>query len=272
MASTTTTMPGVIVSETNRYGDILLKVPNNMGNLEEHYFLEQEIVYDPKQGYIVHLEVSDETVPLIPEDFRFITVRKIDGFKKAIYANECVINKCPKIIDDAVTGAVVVLTVSLDTNPGTLNVVFVKDRTKDKLTNPAGTMDNNETHIQCAIRECYEETGIRLNKDLRQIGSLEYIANVFEIKWPGTGIIYYTHAILTETEMNALVNFSCDEIEKVYVYPVTSDAGVDITEIDGIPISKHHQVAANHAISKITGKKYDWRSESLNYLKDFRLF
>ncbi len=35
----------------------------------------------------------------------------------------------------------------------------------ERISLPKGHIENNETHIECAIRECFEETGIMLNKD-----------------------------------------------------------------------------------------------------------
>ena len=43
------------------------------------------------------------------------------------------------------------------------NVLLVKGRDKNKWSFPKGHLKGNETIHQCALRECYEETGLILN-------------------------------------------------------------------------------------------------------------
>lgn len=279
-----------ITSRTNKYGDILLKVPKalqgtNESEIVKNYFDQIGYVVG-SQGYIIHQEVHEfakynEFTLDLPSDFRFITHVDKPSVHDiiAIYANESVLKKCPKVIDDKVLGSVLVLTVSSVSPESSsenyqcpLHLVLVKDRTKDYLTSPAGTMEPGETFEQCAKRECYEETGVVVNSKLAHIGTLEYNANVFEVKWPGVAQMYHCHATLSEKEMENLRTFECDEIEKVYVYPIKEDLLFQESEIDGISVSEHHQTAANHAMFKLKGKTYPWKSECPKYLKDFKLF
>ena len=43
------------------------------------------------------------------------------------------------------------------------NILLVKGREKNKWSFPKGHLKGNETIHQCALRECYEETGLVLN-------------------------------------------------------------------------------------------------------------
>ena len=43
------------------------------------------------------------------------------------------------------------------------NILLVKGREKNKWSFPKGHLKGNETIHQCALRECYEETGLILN-------------------------------------------------------------------------------------------------------------
>ena len=262
-----------IVSKTNKYGDILLTVPHDKGNLVE-YFETLEVPYDSTKGYIVHLEVRDETLPTFPDDFRYITAREENGRKFVVYGNDHVIASSPKVIDEEVNGAVVVLTVSLDTSPGELYVVFVKDRTKRYWTNPSGTKEPGETYVQCAIRECKEETGVSPNTTFKQIGDLQFKYSVFEVIWNGGAMIYSTHAVLSAAQFEALKQFNCDEIGKVQVIPVSPSEPINIdniTSIDGDPVSAHHLLAAQFAVHR-GSKDIDWESKYPDYLEGFRLY
>lgn len=256
-----------ITSTINRYNDVFLQVPSHLANLQEHYFEKEGVKYDPNQGYVVHFDVSSAgCTPLVPNDFRYITTRD----NKAIYVNNTAFEKAPKIINNAVSGAVMVLTVSLETSPSRMNVVFVKDRTKSYYTNPAGSREPNESFEQCAIRETFEETGVRVNTALTQIGSFGYLPFVFEMKWDGIAIIYHAHATLKDVDFEHLKQFSCDEIEKVHVEPVTKN-GIEISKIEDVPISDHHRLAANYILAKNRGEKLDWKADAPTYLKDFKL-
>lgn len=44
------------------------------------------------------------------------------------------------------------------------NVLLVKGRRKNKWSFPKGHIEGSETVHQCALRECFEETGISLNE------------------------------------------------------------------------------------------------------------
>lgn len=281
----------MIESYVNKYNDIVLKIPSNLSNIQEHYFDANHIRYDPCQGYIVHLELCDETVPLFPEDFSFVSTRNVSTTNNAsttnntstnsniktiyIYANECVLNKCPEIVDNKVSGSTVVTTVSTSESPTNVYLVLVKDRTKDKLTNPCGTKNSRESYEECAERELREETNLRLFSKLIEIGSMTYIANVHDFKWDGDSMIYYTHVFLTEKRLLELKSYSCDEIEKVCVYPITIGEWIkkeNVESFTSFKVSNHHLVSANHALGKLWGKKYDWESEYESYLKEFKLY
>lgn len=48
-----------------------------------------------------------------------------------------------------------------------------------RISLPKGHIENNETKLECAIRECYEETGVVLTKDdfVKELPSYQYEFN-----------------------------------------------------------------------------------------------
>lgn len=238
----------------NIYGDTLVEI-----NSEDalNVFLT-DIKENTQSPYIIHYK-SNNTKPEIILNFKHITYRK--GIH--VYANDAVIKKCPKLINEHVSGSAVVLQVKYEDS---LYNVFVKDRTKKYITNPAGTLEYNESYEKCAIRECKEETG--LNVDINEsdmIGSFGYVYTLFEMKWPGEAKIYKCIKEVTKEEFNTLKSFECDEIEKIHLVP--SHSLQKELSIEGVPISAHHLLAARYVHFNI-----DWESEKPTYLIDFKLF
>lgn len=130
--------------------------------------------YSSNIGWIFHLK----QVPLLPDDVQLIHTRP-DGVK--IYANERAIRKSPPLVRSVGTneletsGSIFVL--HLCDHDGQEYVVFVKDRTKNYITNPAGSRDAGEEFRVCGIRECWEETSYRVpdDKHVLEIGSFECV-------------------------------------------------------------------------------------------------
>lgn len=238
----------------NIYGDSLVEI-NSKDQLNTFLC---EISNDNSTPYIIHFTSTSEDKDSIP-NFTHITYR--NGIN--VYANQAVIKKCPKLINERVSGSTVVLQVKYE---DTLYNVFVKDRTKKYITNPAGTLEYNETHEKCASRECKEETGLNIEineKDL--IGSFGYVYTLFEMKWPGEARIYKCIKTITKDEYESLKTFECDEIEKVHLVP--SDSLEKDMSIDGVSISGHHLLAARYVQFQI-----EWEPEKPTYLTDFKLF
>lgn len=238
----------------NVYGDTLVEIDS-----EDvlNKFLS-ELNEDTLTPYIIHYHCESETPNIIPK-FKYITYR--NGVN--VYANDAVIKKCPKLIKGMVSGSTVSLQVKYE---DVVYHVFVKDRTKKYITNPAGTLEYNETHEQCASRECKEETGLNVEiteKDL--IGSFGYTYTLFEMKWPGEAKIYKCIKKLTKDEFEMMKTFECDEIEKVHLVP--SQSLQKELSIDGVPISAHHLL-----IARFVQSPFDWEPEKPTYLNNFKLF
>jgi len=243
----------------NKYGDTLLKVTK--GTRELNNYFDANGGYDPSKGYIVHspsflgsivcCSNSDSPMKLVAQTN--------DVFA---YANEAVTKKCPKLINNQVSGSTVVLKVVVGSEKYS---IFVKDRTKGYITNPAGTLEYNESFIDCAIRECYEETGLKVQiATTNEIGSFGYNYTLFELQWGGLAKIYETTVELTYAEFGDLLNYQCDEIEKVYAVKNLEKS----MKLDNIPISDHHLLA-----SRFSDDKYlHWETETPTYLRDFQLY
>lgn len=98
----------------NIYGDTLVEI--NSKNVLDAFLCE--IHNDNSTPYIIHF--TSENIFEIP-NFVFITHR--NGIN--VYANEIVIKKCPKLINERVSGSTVVLQVKYE---DIVYNVFVKDR------------------------------------------------------------------------------------------------------------------------------------------------
>ena len=259
-----------IENYTNKYNDIVIKIGTNFDdNAENKMKLELLLEnYDPKIGYILHIHenVKISIMTSLPKgEFEHITTKK----EVLVFGNNRVIKKSPLLVDGETSGSITVLRVE---NNNIEYVVYVKDRTKDRLTNPAGTRDLNETFMECASRECWEETSVRPKEnELKEIGSFDFTSHIFEVNWIGRAKVFSTPTIhLSNDEFKTLQTFECDEISNVYYVPIEN--GVinwnSITK-EGHLLSEHHKLCANYAISN---GSYDWEKESPNYLKNFILF
>jgi 8-oxo-dGTP pyrophosphatase MutT (NUDIX family) len=264
-----------IENYTNKYGDIVIKIDSEYDeNVENKHDFEDLLKdYDPKVGYILHIhgDVKLWIINSFPKgEFKYITTR--NGM--FVYGNDRVIEKSPLLVDEETSGSITVLTVEYE---NTKHIVFVKDRTKNRWTNPAGTRDLNESFEECSSRECWEETGIRPSINLlKQVGCFDFSSRIFEVDWPGKARVFMTPVIHTsDEEFNALLNFECDEISDVYCIPIIL---VDNKEIidwestiinDGHLLSEHHKLCADYVISKGT---WDWEKQKPEYLTNFSLF
>lgn len=251
----------IIKKTVNFYGDTLVEIKT--GEALSVFLNELNTIASSNTTippYILHINCENDHIETIP-NFVYITKRN----NIAVYANESVIKKCPKLINETVSGSTVVLQVKYD---DTLYNVFVKDRTKKFITNPAGTLEHNESYEKCASRECKEETGLDVEiseKDL--IGTFGYIYTLFEMKWPGEAKIYKCVKTISKDEFESLKGFECDEIEKVYLVQSHLLENVGEMTLDGVPVSSHHLLAARYVQFKV-----DWEVEKPTYLKDFKLF
>jgi len=255
---------------TNKYGDFVIKIDSEYDdNVENKHDLEDLLKdYDPKIGYIIHIhgDVKLWIFNSFPKgEFEYITTR--NGV--FVYGNKTVIEKSPLIVNEGISGSITVLIVE---NNFKKYAVYVKDKTKDYLTNPAGTRDLNEKYIDCASRECWEETSIRPSTEsLKQIGSFDFTYRVFEVDWPGKAKVYTTPIIhLSDYEFDTLQKFECDEISDVYCIPIENDIiNWETVTNAGHLLSDHHKLCSNYAV--LNGD-YDWKKETPNYLKNFILF
>jgi 8-oxo-dGTP pyrophosphatase MutT (NUDIX family) len=257
----------------NKYGDTLLRFEENDPTTAVQNYFKSIGGYDATKGYILHF--MGYSIGFDYTDFKYITMhqRSADEIKIIVYANEAVTKKCPKIINNQVSGSSIVLNVGVD-NSDVIYSVFVKDRTKTYITNPAGTLEFGESHLDCAIRECREETGLTIDLgESNQIGSFTYNYNLFELPFTGQAKIYMAYKNITQSEFNNLLKYECDEIEKVYVIPMESLIHMTKVELNNIPLSSHHLLAARYvAIAQLDSMiVFDWKSLVPDYLKDFEL-
>lgn len=254
----------------NKYNDVVIKIKYDYDKYVENKKELEDILkdYDPKVGYILHIHknVKISIMSSLPKgEFEYITTKK----GVLIFGNKRVIEKSPLLVNGETSGSITVLRVE---NNNIEYVVCVKDRTKDKLTNPAGTRDLNETFIECASRECWEETSVRPKEnELKQIGSFDFTSHIFEVKWIGRAKVFSTPTIhLSNDEFKTLQTFECDEISNVYCIPIENGViNWDNVIKEGHLLSDHHKLCAKYAVSN---GSYDWEKEKPNYLKNFILF
>ena len=218
----------------------------------------QNITYDPNQKTILKL-----TAKLTEQfnDFEFCFEKE----NYYVYLNKLAKQMCPTIIDGKATGSATALIVNCDQKQ---YVIFVKDRTKKLLTLPTGTRNNpNESYEDCARREVEEETGYKISTELIKCASWSFISTIFNMKFDGQTIAYYTNVTITEDEMNKIKSHNDAEIEYVKL--------VNITNLDKLKFdtfSQHHVMIARHSVSKVNEKYvYEWSTDENKpkYLQTF---
>ena len=191
-----------------------------------------------------------------------------DNGKYKVFANAKAIEKCPVVNKDGETsGSVFVAYVSFN---GDEYVLFVKDRTKNYITNPSGSRNIGEEFLDCAVRECEEETSLVFDKhSVREIGSFDHSAWSFDVQWPGKSKVFCSGLKnISQEEFERLTAFECDEIEKVLFIPVEKD-GIKWSVVKGkFYFSTHHKICAEFAVSGGM-RGTDW--SGLKYLKNFKL-
>jgi len=214
----------------------------------------------------------------LPFDFDFIVTCTSDNSINKdsvinIYGNDVIRNKCPVVNPhgifelNEIAGSTLIVII---TTPSNLRyALIVKDRTKPYLTNPTGTCNKNETYLDCAIRETYEETGIKINSKIAAFGEFEFDHWCYGVKFLGKTKAFYC---CTELSDDTILNYQYQdhEIEKIYFAPVNED--YVIQKVDGIDVSLHHSLLISYITNKLQHKDFDWKSQVPSYIKNMNLY
>jgi putative (di)nucleoside polyphosphate hydrolase len=92
---------------------------------------------------------------------------------------------------------------------------------------PKGVKERNETEIECAIRECREETGLEFKEeDLKKLGLHEYIPNKKDL------YLFYTFVNKKDIDMSKL---KCSSYFENDGYPVLEVNGYEFIHCDDVP-------------------------------------
>lgn len=244
----------------NKYGDLIIK--GNSFNITKH--LEE----NQYSGSVV-LKSSD-SFEEIPDNFSFVTIQN-DIF---IYLNKIALEQCAYVNDDGcVNGTIVTLFIHTKYNT---YAVFVKDRTKRNVTNVSGSLKQNETLREGAIRECLEETGLKI-ATLIECGKSKTKYTMYNTIFEYYTTHFVTHINVDNNQFNQLLTFSNEEIEKIILIPC-NDLLNNISYLEkkySYPVADHHYYITQFEYIRNTNllDKYEkLRDKKFSYLLEFEIY
>ena len=163
--------------------------------------------------------------------FTFITYK--DYF---IYANDIAIKACPRVSSGNTYGTIVCI-FALYKN--VYYSLLVKDKFKNYLTNPGGNSECDESKLGCAMREVYEECGLKIDKNnLKKLAVIESRQYAFDTFFNNFTSAFYTIVEIESADVFAkITNYNNEEIEKIYL--IESDTLLNGTD-NKIDISIDH--------------------------------
>jgi len=118
-------------------------------------------------------------------------------------------------------------------DPNTKKILLVKHRKNGKWTQPGGHIENDETPEECALRESYEETGIKIKligerfpreEDfIRPLGIQKNRNNRgdlhIDIIYPAIPVNEEAEYVLNADESDGIGWFSRNDLDKIEVFP-----------------------------------------------------
>ncbi len=126
-----------------------------------------------------------------------------------IYVTSDLKGKIPPIQRDCtIRGSAVVVIVNRE------YVIMVKDRTRGYPSNPGGSCELDESHEETALRECEEETGLKLSKIVPFALTATEMMH-YGTKWEVPLKYFYSCVDLSPEQIEDLEKFSNEEIEWV---------------------------------------------------------
>lgn len=195
----------------SKFGDIIITIePEDLSYFRPYYDANQVTVLKTKK------EISSNFL-----DFQYET-KHGDYY---LYINEKARKICPRIFNDKVTGIPKVTGSSLIlilTSNEKKYVVFVKDRNRKIYSLLGGSrIHPNECYVSCAVRECFEESGINLGTcKLTRFSQYNYKTNIYELGFPGYTVVFYAELTVNKNEFERISNFSNEEIDHIRLVPI----------------------------------------------------
>jgi ADP-ribose pyrophosphatase YjhB (NUDIX family) len=225
----------------NKYGDILY-INSSFVDYQDHYDSRKPIVL--KFAYPIEL-------PFYDFEFSFVHDSHF------IYLNQKAKKLIPPISTNGYIESSIIVFCLMDRNEK--YYLMVKDKYKKFLTCPGGSKQSiQESFLDCAIRELYEETSIRCNQ-LREFGTFSHKHSMFSMNMNGLTKVYYGQMNVNKHQLQQIKNYTNEEIEKVILVSSSQlDTILKSKSILEYKFYRHHVVYMKYMDMYYKKLNYDW--------------